>query len=160
MADPALTTAQLTRTQRDAIFEQIAVVFEFAGDLPWMLAHGSQNMCDRIYARDLIDQLVVAVRILDQLGWQPRGNRDGYVLEIDAGVDRFVAAIERDAVAALEDSRQGLLDGSDDIRASARQRIDRDLDALAAARLVRTVFRAATPPAAELPRDFPRAGSP
>jgi hypothetical protein len=123
------------------IFEQIEFAFESARDLPLMLEHGADSVWDRVYTRDVIWQLGVAVRMLDQLGWQRAGNREGYVLDVDADVDRFVAEIERDALAALEDSRQGLLDGNDEVRASARRLIDDDLDALDAARTVRTVFR-------------------
>lgn len=131
----------LTRAQRDVIFEEIEFVFESARDLSFMLEHGAESICDRIYARDLISRLGIASRILDQLSWRPGGDRDSYLLEVDAEVDSFVERIERYALAALEDMRPGLTDADDHIRASARRLIDFDLDALDAARTVRAAFR-------------------
>ncbi len=136
----------LTRAHRDAIFEEIEFAYESARDLPLMLEHGAHSSFDRHQARDLIERLEVATRLLDQLGWQQDGERDRYVLEVDADVDRFVARIERYALVALRDNRRGLLDGRNEVRASARRFIDIDLDALAAARVVRTAFRVACAP--------------
>jgi hypothetical protein len=133
----------LTRAQRDAIFEEIEFAFESAGDLPFMLEHGRHSLCDRRDAREIIWRLRVAGRLLDQLGWQERGNRDGYVLELDADIDRFAARIESYALTALEDNRRGLLDSNDEVRATARRLIDVDLDALEAALVVRAAFRVA-----------------
>jgi hypothetical protein len=136
-----VATAVLTRAQRDVVFEQIEFAFESAHDLPFMLEHGSESGWDRSYATDLIWQLGVAARILEQLGWERRGTRERYLLDVDADVDRFVAQIQHYALAALEDSRRGLLETDDETRAIARRLIDVDLDALETARVVRTVFR-------------------
>lgn len=125
------------------VFDQIEFAFESAHDLPLMLAHGAESRWDRAYSRDLIWQLGVAARMLDQLGWERRGSRARYVLDVDADVDRFVAQIQCYALAALEDSRRGLLEDDHEVRAIARQLIDVDLDALEAARVVRTVFKLA-----------------
>ncbi len=133
----------LTRAQRDAIFEEIEFAFESARDLPFMLEYGADSICDRRDARELIWRLQVAGRLLDQLGWQERGNRDGYVLEVDADVDRFAARIESYALIALEDNRRGLCDSNDEVRATARRLIDVDLDALEAALVVRAAFKVA-----------------
>ncbi len=122
------------------VFEQIEFAFESAHDLPSMLAHGAESRWDRSYATELIWQLGVAARMLDQLGWERRGTRKRYVLDVDVDVDRFVAQIQRYALAALEDGRRGLLETDDETRAIARQLIDVDLDALEAARVVRTAF--------------------
>ena len=143
MASTDRPSVILTRAQRDAIFEEIEFAFESARDLPFMLEHGLESLCDRRDARDLIWRLQVAARLLDQLGWQERGNRDGYVLELDADVDRFAARIESYARIALEDNRRGLLDSNDEVRATARRLIDVDLDALDAALVVRSAFRVA-----------------
>jgi len=143
MATMEATSVVLTRAHRNAIFEEIDFAFQCARDLPFMLEHGADSICDRRDARDLIWRLQVAARLLDQLGWQQSGDRDGYVLEVDADVDRFAARIESYALAALEDSRRGLLAGSEQERATARRLIDGDLDALEAARVVRTAFKLA-----------------
>ncbi len=137
------TTIMLTRAHRDAIFEEIEFAFESARDLPVMLEHGAHNIFDRHEARDLIWRLQVATRLLEQLGWQRDGERDGYVLEVDEDVDRFAERIESYALVALNDNRRGLRDGNSEVRASARRLIDTDLDTLAAARVVRTAFRIA-----------------
>jgi hypothetical protein len=134
-------TAVLTRTQRDVVFEQIEFAFESAHDLSFMLEHSAESRWDRTYALELIWQLGVAARMLEQLGWERRGTRERYLLEVDADVDRFVAQIQRYALAALEDSRRGLLETDDETQAIARRLIDVDLDALEAARTVRSVFR-------------------
>jgi hypothetical protein len=136
---------QLTRAQRDAIFQEIAFAFECAADLPLMLEYGTGNITDRVEARDLIWRLQVAIALLDQLGWRETGDRDGYVLEVDTDVDEFAARIERYALVALEDNRRGLLAGSAELRATARRLIDVDLDALGAARTVQSAFRVARP---------------
>jgi hypothetical protein len=138
-ADP--THVVLTLAQRDAMFEEVAFTFEAARDLPFLLEHGAESVGERSDARDLIWQLQVALRVLDQLGWQQSGNRPGYVLEIDADIDRFAARIERYALVALEANRQGLLEGDEEQRATARELIDNDLDALEAVRLVRSAYR-------------------
>jgi len=148
------TSVVLTGAYRDAIFEEIEFVFESARNLPFMLAHGAASVSDRDEARDLIWRLQVAARLLDQLGWQQSGNRDRYVLELDEDLDRFAARIESYALLALEDNRRGLLDGNDEVRATARRLIDTDLDAFAAARVVRgafTIGRGLEPPAAQPP---------
>lgn len=141
MKQPICVT--LTRVHRDAIFDEIDYVFESGRDLPFMLEHGAYSTCDRHEARDLIWRLQVAARLLDQLGWQRNGDRESYVLEVDAGIDRFAARIESYALVALEDNRRGLLEGDDEIRATARRLIDIDLDALKAARVIRAAFRVA-----------------
>lgn len=131
---------QLTRAQRDAVFEEIAFAFECAASLPLMLEHGSHSLADRVDARELIWQLRVALRLLEQLGWQDKGNRDGYVLEVDEEVDQFAAGIERYALVALRDNSEGLVAHSDEVSAKVRRLIDADLDALGAARAVRDAF--------------------
>jgi hypothetical protein len=141
MANREPTSIILTRAHRDAIFEEIGFAFDAARDLPLMLEHGAYNIYDRREARDVIWRLEVAARLLDQLGWERDGNREGYVLEVDEDVDRFVARIESYALAALADNRRGLLEGNEEIRARVRRLIDTDLDALEAARVVRTAFR-------------------
>jgi hypothetical protein len=133
-------TAVLTLAQRDAIFQEIDFAFESARDLPFLLQYGAESLGDRIDARDLIWHLQVALRLLDQLGWGERGNRAGYVLEVDADTDRFAARMERYALIALEANRRGLLDDDEDQRASAQEMIDGDLDTLEAARVVRVAF--------------------
>jgi hypothetical protein len=131
----------LTPAQRAALFDAIDFAFESACDLPFMLQHAGDSVCDRNDARDLVRRLQVAVRLLDQLGWAQAGNRDGYLVEVGADVDEFAAQIERDALLALKDSRRGLLEGGEDVRADARRMIDSDLDALEAARVVRGAFK-------------------
>jgi hypothetical protein len=141
MATPEPTHVVITRAQRDAIFEEIDFAFECACELPLLLEYGPKSIGDRGYTRDLIWLLQVSLRLLDQLGWQRSGNRPGYVVEVDADVDRFAARLERYALVALEDNRRALLDGDVELRETARQLIDNDLDALEAARIVRAAYR-------------------
>jgi hypothetical protein len=133
----------LTRAQRDAILEEIEFAFESAGDLPFLLEHGTESPRDRDDARELISRLHVAVRILDQLGWERSGDRDGYVLELDEDVDWFAKRIESFARAGLEYNRPGLLARDERARATTRRLLDADLAKLRAARVVRTAFRLA-----------------
>lgn len=146
VAERALTnpvSVILTPAHRDAILEEIEFAFESAGDLPFMLEHGGENKCDRDDARELIARLRVAVELLDQLGWQRTGNRDGYVLEVDEGVDWFASRIESFALAGLEFNRQGCSAGADGVRTTTRRLIDADLEKLSAARLVRAAVKVA-----------------
>src|SRR5438477_13029636 len=108
MTTPGSVSVVLTSAHRDAIFEEIVFTFESAGDLPFMLEHGAESARDREDARDLVSRLRVAAGLLDQLGWQPSGDRDGYVLEVDGAVDGFAARIESFALAGLEYNRRGL----------------------------------------------------
>jgi hypothetical protein len=151
------TSVVLTRAHRDAIFEEIEFAFESARDLPFMLEHAVENTVDSDEARDLIRQLQVAVGILDQIGWQPSGDRDAYPLEVDEAVDGFAARIESFALAALEYNRGGLLAGDEALGATARRLIDADLEKLEAARVLRTGFRIARAfgPPAPHPLDTP-----
>jgi hypothetical protein len=131
----------LTPAERDVLFDAINFAFDSACDLPFMLQHAADSKCDRDDARDLVRRLQVAVRLLDQLGWDQTGDRDGYVVEVGADVDEFAAQIERDALLGLKDGRRGLLEDGDEVRAAARRMIDNDLGALQAARVVRTAFQ-------------------
>jgi hypothetical protein len=133
----------LSAAHRDAIFEEIEFAFDSAGDLPFMLEHGAESTRDRDDARELVSRLHVAVRLLDQLGWERRGDRDSYLLEVDEAVARFAERIERFALAGLEYNRAGLSAGDDRLRASTRQLIDTDLEKLKAARLLRDAFKVA-----------------
>jgi hypothetical protein len=135
------TSVILTRAHRDAIFEEIEFAFESACDLPFMLEHAPESPVDSDDARDVVTRLRVAVGLLDQIGWQRSGDRDGYLLEVDEAVDWFAAGIERFALAALEDNRRRLLAGEDEVGATARRLIDADLERLMAARVVRTAFQ-------------------
>jgi hypothetical protein len=133
----------LTPAHRDAIFEEIVFAFDCAGDLPFMLDHGAESPRDRDDARDLVSRLHVAVGLLDQLGWQRKGDRERYVLEVDEAVDWFAARIESFALAGLEYNRPGLFAGDDRVRARTQRLIDADLEKLRAARVVRAAFRVA-----------------
>jgi hypothetical protein len=134
------STVVLTLAQRNAIFQEIDFAFESARDLPFLLEYGAESIGDRLDARDLIWALQIALRVLDQLGWQERGNRTGYVLEVDADTDRFAARMERYALVALEANRRGLLEDDEEQQDSARQMIDGDLDTLEAARVIREAY--------------------
>ena len=122
--------------------EEIVFAFESAGDLPFMLEHGSESARDREDARELVTRLHVVVRLLDQLGWQRTGDREGYLLEVDEAVDWFAARIESFALAGLEYNRGGLSAG-DRVRARTQRLIDADLEKLRAARVVRAAFKVA-----------------
>ncbi len=131
----------LTPAHRDAIFEEIEFAFDCAGDLPFMLEHGADNERDRDDARELISRLHVAAKLLDQLGWQRTGGRDGYVLEVDDAVDGFASRMESFALAGLEYNRGGFSADDDRVRATTRRLIDADLEKLGAARAVRSAFK-------------------
>jgi hypothetical protein len=133
----------LTPAQRDAIFEEIVFAFDSAGDLPFMLEHAAEGERDREDARDLASRLHVAVALLDQIGWQARGDREGYVLKVDEAVDAFAARIESFALAGLEYNRKGLFAGEDHVRESTQRLIDADLEKLRAARVLRAGFKVA-----------------
>ena len=133
----------LTLAQRNAIFEEIVFTFDCAGDLPFMLEHGPESERDRAEARDLASRVHVAVRLLDQLGWQQKGDRESYVLEVDEAVDWFAGRIERFALAGLEYNRSGLLAEDERTRARTQRLIDADLEKLRAARVVRAGFKVA-----------------
>jgi hypothetical protein len=137
------TSVVLTAANRDAIFEEVEFAIECAGDLPFMLEHGAERACDRDDARELVARLHVAVRLLDQLGWQRTGDRDDYVVEVDEETDWFAARVESYALAGLEYNRKGLATGDDEKRATARRLVDSDLEKLEAARRVRTAFKIA-----------------
>jgi hypothetical protein len=137
------TSVVLTRAHRDALLEEIQFAFACAGELPFMLEHAAHNAGDRVEARELVWRLRVGVRLLDQLGWQRKGEQDRYVVEVDEDIDRFAAGIAMFALASLEDSRRGLLDGDADAQTDARHVIDLDLDVLDAVRVVRTAFQLA-----------------
>lgn len=131
----------LTPAHRDAIHEEIEFAFESAGDLLFMLEHGDESERDRDDARDLVARLHVAVGMLDQLGWERRGEGDGYVLEVDEAVDSFAARIESFAIASLKYNRPRLFASDDSVRETTQRLIDADLEKLRAARKIRTAFR-------------------
>lgn len=143
MTAPGSISVVLTSAHRDAIMEDIVFTFDSAGDLSFMLEHGAESGCDREDARDLVSRLHVAVVLLDQLGWERKGDRESYVLEVDEAVDSFAAQIESFALAGLEYNRGGLFAGDDRVRATAQRLIDADLEKLRAARVVRAAFKVA-----------------
>jgi hypothetical protein len=131
----------LTPAHRAAILEEIEFAFESAGDLTFMLERAPGSQRDQDDARDLISRLHIAVRLLDQLGWERSGDRDGYLLEVDEGVDWFAERIESFARAGLEYNRPGLLAGDERTRATTRRLLDADLAKLRAARVLRTAYK-------------------
>ncbi len=133
----------LTPAHRHAILEEIEFAFESAGGLTFMLERGAENGRDRSDARTLVAQLQVAVELLDQLGWEQNGDRDGYVLKVDDAVDRFAERIEAVALAGLEYNRPRLFASDERVRDTTQRLIDSDLEKLRAARVVRTGFRVA-----------------
>lgn len=141
MTGPGPVSVVLTSTQRDAILEEIEFVFELAGDLPFMLEHGNESARDRDDARELVSRLHVAVSLLDQLGWEQRGERDRYVVEVNDAVESFAEQMKRFALAGLEHNRPGLVAGDERVRATTRRLIDADLEKLRAARVIRTAFK-------------------
>jgi hypothetical protein len=141
------TRVILTRDQRDAIFEEIEFAFERACGLPFMLEHGAGSSVDRDEARDLSAQVEVAVALLDQIGWEPTGDRDHYLIEVDEAVNRFAARIESFALAALDYNRKRLLMSGDGASATTRRLIDTDLEKLQAARTLRSAFKITRGPA-------------
>lgn len=143
LTGPGLVSVVLTPAHRNAIIEEIEFAFESAGGLPFMLEHGAESARDRDGARDVISRLGVALSVLDQLGWQLRGDRESYVLEVDEEIDEFAAWIERFARAGLEYNRAGLVAADERVRANAQRLIDADLEKLRAARVIRTGFRVA-----------------
>jgi hypothetical protein len=149
------TSIILTRAQRDAIFEEIKLAFESACELPFMLEHAPESTVDSDEVRDLIMQLQVGVRLLEQIGWQETGDRDSYLLEVDDTVDWFAARIESFVLATLEYNRGGLLAPDAEISAAARRLIDADLERLEAARVLRTpsLLARALRPSTAVPRD-------
>jgi hypothetical protein len=141
MTGPGSVSVVLTATQRDAILEEIEFVFELAGDLPFMLEHANESERERDDARELVSRLHVSVSLLDQLGWEPRGERDSYVVEVDDAVESFADRMERFARAGLEHNRPRLVSSDERVRATTRRLIDADLEKLRAARVLRTAFR-------------------
>jgi hypothetical protein len=133
----------LTLAHRDAILEEVEFAFEAAGDLLFMLERGAESERDRNDARDVVARLDVALGILDQLGWEPEGEREAYVLEVDEGVERFAARIERFALTGLEYNRPRLFAADDRVRETTERLIDTDLEKLRAARKIRTAFKLA-----------------
>lgn len=136
MAATEPTSVILTTVQRDAIFKEIEFAFDCAGDLPFLLEHGAENGCDRDDARDLVTRLQVAIQLLDQLGWQPSGDRDSYVVDVDETVDWFATRMASYALAGLEHNRGGPVAGDDRTQAATRELIDADLEKLGAARVL------------------------
>lgn len=135
----------LTLAHRDAVYEEIAFVFDSARQLSLYLTASEHDVSDRQWTRDLAERFATAVRLLDQLGWHERGDRLGYVLEVDADIARFMERLEGHATDALEDGRWELAsdDWSGVDRPATIRQIDIDLDALNAARLVQAAYREA-----------------
>ncbi|HTX32837.1 MAG TPA: hypothetical protein VMD09_15745 [Solirubrobacteraceae bacterium] len=138
MATTQPTSVVLTRAHRDALFQEIEFAFEAAGGLPFMLEHAPGGPADSEGARDLIAQLQVAVRLLDQIGWQRTGDRDEYLIEVDEAVNAFALRIESFARAALEYNGERSRATADAPSEAVRRLIDTDLEKLQAARLLRS----------------------
>ena len=111
---------------------------------------------DRQWLRTIAWRLTVCARLLDQLGWQEHGDRDGYELAVDEDIERFMAHLGQSARQALEGGRKGLLaprqayagyemtdEEWEQHRAAVRELVDIDLDAIDAARIVQTAFQQA-----------------
>jgi hypothetical protein len=127
--DPILrlltNTVVLTREHRDAVWDAVETHMG-AGGL-------ATSRGDRGRLRREIRALTVCGRLLDQLGWQQHGDRDAYQLEVDADIAWFMQEVAERTRGCLEDSRPGLVHGG----RGHRRRVDKDLDVMDAARLVR-----------------------
>jgi hypothetical protein len=138
--DTQQPTVTLTREHRDAIRDDIELIFSGAGDLRFYLRR-AKDPAEADNARELLWRLEVCTRLLDQLGWQRHADQDTYRLDVDADVARFMEWFGERAREDLLAERADWPHLTDeDQRESARRIIDADLDAVDAARLVREAF--------------------
>jgi len=153
-------TVTLTREQRDAIYEEIATVVDGAGELRKCIADGEFDERDRDWFKQIGRRISLCARLLAQLGWQRRADRDTYRLGVDADVASFMERFERSAREQLEEDRPGLrreregyaecgLTFSDEEWAKEKQTasikgmMDMDLDGIDAARICIEAYRKA-----------------
>jgi hypothetical protein len=164
MATRRSATVTLTREHRDAIYEEINGVIHQGSDLHMYFADAEFDMEDRDWIRAFSRKLPVCLRLLDQLGWQQRGDRNSYTLDVDDDAARFMQDLDRHARDALEDDRVCMLED----RAAGRREeyrwrwgvtftdqewaeklcegqrvVDRDLDVIDAARIALAAYREA-----------------
>jgi hypothetical protein len=146
----------LTREHRDAIYEEIESVVGLSSDLHIYHRDAEFDLDDRRAFADIVWRLDVSVRLLEQLGWQVRGDRDSYELQVDADVARFMEKLDKHMRGALEEDREAVLSPADarlrygvteeewaEEIESRRRLIDLDLDGIDAARIVREAYREA-----------------
>jgi hypothetical protein len=158
MAAKQHPTVTLTREHRDAIYQEIVSVVHLGSDLHLYLADAECDARDRAELLDVVGRLSVCVRLLEQLGWKKRGDRDSYELEVDEDVARFMEHVDRHARGALEDDKEAALQPSDAYAAygftftaaewteefaTRRALINTDLDGIDAARIALAAHREA-----------------
>ena len=153
-------TISITREQRNAVWEEIESLMYAGDDLPldFASAAGEGAHACRDWIKALAWRLPIAVRLLDQLGWQQRGTCDNYALEIDEHVARFMAGLEQRALEYLADNSRdpeperaaaakhghALTDEEWAEREARRySQVDSGLDCLDAARCAQAAYREA-----------------
>lgn len=155
MPNPQQVRVTLTREHRDAIYEEIASLVGLSSDLHIYLRDAEFDADDRRTFADITWRLGVSVRLLDQLGWQVRGDRDAYDLDVDCDVARFMEQLDKHMRGCLEDDREPMLekrafmaryarygvDWAEEVDARRRS-IDLDLDGIDAARIALEAYRA------------------
>ena len=129
----------LTRRERDVLYDSVMLEFTGIDDIPLMLKvrRGAE-------ARELRDQYINAMRLLDDLGCEHVDARDHYPLTMPKG--QLVRTIRRHhgyAAGSLKDQAGFLREGRDpettveewaDFRAEAGRIVDDDLALMASAR--------------------------
>ena len=127
----------LSREQRDAVYEEVQSVVCLGDDLPLYFRNAYEDASDRDWIRAFAWRLSVAAAILDQLGWQqrgdPRGDNAQYALRVDDDVALFMERMEHNSRGCLED----------DADAGDVPLVDLDLDGISAARLALDASRKA-----------------
>jgi hypothetical protein len=90
----------LTRAQRDGVRQHVEHIIGCAAtDLSPLSGHFDQES-----AQTALRHLTCGTRILEQLGWQERGDRDEYALQLDADVVAFMTELGQGGAEALEDA--------------------------------------------------------
>jgi hypothetical protein len=134
-----VASIQLTREQRDAIYEEVENVMNAGGDLGVLFRRGP-DQDDREWVLRFHRRLQAAIRLLDQVGWNRTGVRDSYALEIDADLVQFMCEMEGHALDALEDDRRDLDPADAEDLAVSCHLVDLDLAALSVARRAQAAY--------------------
>lgn len=134
MASSDIRTITLTVDQRDGLYEFVASHLK-ADSLSHYVERG-----DAEAAKRLVGSLPSCVRLLDQVGWEVKGNESSYAVTLDAEVFGLLPELASRIAGTIEDDEQtwGMASSEED-EATARRFLNHDRHAQKAVTLMQAV---------------------
>jgi hypothetical protein len=147
MASDTHISITLTPAQRDAVREEVESICNLGTDLVLYLEGAPSDPTSAKWIADWTRQAAAGARLLEQLGWEERGERRSYELDVDQGVADFMQLVCERTLGTLQDDCRDLGTPfgwtgpeADESMVRHRHQINLDLDLLEVTRIARSAF--------------------